>query len=224
LFEEKQYSKLFPAVTLGVVTANVIVFIFEYSLPLDVLESFLANYGATPIDLVNGRNLYTILTSMFLHGGIAHIFMNMYALLVFGNDVESAFGRIGFLLFYLISGVGATVFNAVLTVILTPAAAGIPGIGASGAIFSIMAAYATLFPKRMIYTFSGFFLIRIRAIYFILLYAMIETLYAISSVSIGEFGGVAHLAHIGGFLTGLIGVALFWSFRRGRFREARAFG
>jgi len=148
----------------------------------------------------------------------------MYALLVFGNDVESAFGRMGFLLFYLISGFGATVFNAVLTVTLTPAASAIPGIGASGAIFGIMAAYAILFPKRMIYTFTGYFLIRIRAIYFILLYATIETLYAISSASIGEFGGVAHLAHIGGFITGLIGVALFAIFRRDKFREARAFG
>ncbi len=147
--------------------------------------------------------LMSMLTSMFLHGGLAHLLFNMWSLWIFGNNVEEAFGHLRYLLLYLVGGVVATLafvfFNPFSTV---------PLVGASGAIAAALGAYAVLFPGHRIITFVGWFLVPLPAIVFLAFWF------------VGQFGlggtNVAWEAHVGGFVFGLV-IAL--AFRRSLLRR-----
>jgi len=160
----------------------------------------LLNYGVVPIFIINGKNLSSLLTSMFLHGDIFHLFMNMYALLLFGGEYEDFFGSFKFIILYLGSGLFAGIFHSFFTILISPESSIIPAIGASGAIFGIMAAYAISFPHRKLSVFIGLFPITAPAIVIIFGYAFIETIYAIFL----QTSYIAHSAHIGGFLAGML--------------------
>ena len=134
------------------------------------------------------------MTHMFLHADFWHILLNMWALYILGPDCERELGRTRFLIFYFSTGIGAAIFHSIATPYKR-----IPCIGASGAIFGLLAAYAVFFPKRKLGIWIGVGFIFVPAYIFAILYAFVETLYVLSGVT----DLVAHTAHIGGFLVGV---------------------
>jgi membrane associated rhomboid family serine protease len=155
----------------------------------------------------------TVLTSMFLHAGFAHLLGNMVFLWIFGNNVEDATGHPRFLLFYLACGVAAA-----LSHILTRPGSTVPMVGASGAISGVLGAYFLLYPHARIVTLVllGFFAqtVRIPAFFFLGLWFLMQLFPAFLSVG-GDGGGVAWFAHIGGFVAGML---LLVPFKRRRAR------
>ena len=159
-------------------------------------------YGMIPSGVISGRHLWTLLTSMFLHGGFFHLIGNMLYLWIFGDNIEDAFGHGWFLLLYLFTGIA----GSLLQIALMPSSS-IPTIGASGAISGVMGAYFVLFPRARVLTLIPIFFF-IRLIYLpapLLLgfWILIQVLNGCGSVP-GTGGGVAYFAHIGGFASGLI--------------------
>ena len=174
-------------------------------------------YALIPAELLSGRDLpptipiplwLTLLTSLFLHGGILHLLGNMLYLWIFGDNVEAAMGSVRFLIFYLLCGTAATFAQ----IAMGPASS-IPILGASGAIAGVLAAYFMLFPQSRVLTLIPlFFFLRIVAIPAVFLLGFWFILQVISGAqSLESSGGVAFFAHIGGFLAGLI---LVFPFRR----------
>ena len=131
--------------------------------------------------------------SMFLHGGIAHLLFNMWSLWIFGNNVEEAFGHVGYVIFYLAAGVAATVGFVAVNPDLT-----VPLIGASGAIAGVMGAYVVLFPRHLILTIIFFFVTAVPAIVFLGFWFVSQ--FAIA----GSETGIAWEAHVAGFIFGVI--------------------
>jgi membrane associated rhomboid family serine protease len=137
---------------------------------------------------------WQLLTYMFMHGGLFHLLFNMLALWMFGMELEHLWGSRRFLTYYLMCGVGAGLANLAVAPMLGQAA---PTVGASGAVFGVMIAFAMLFPDRPIYVY---FLLPVRAKYFIGAYIALELFYGIS----GTTDGIAHVAHLGGALVGFL--------------------
>lgn len=224
--------RLEPAVVNTILIAtNVAVFFIGMMAPSLLLpgantyDDVVNGLGMVPADIVAGRRLYTILTSMFLHGGLAHLAGNMLYLYIFGDNVEILMGRLRYLLFYLLSGVGATLFH-VASIAFMPASALmnsvlstgvspwiVPAIGASGAISGVLGAYLLLFPTGVvrIVTFWGFFpfFLRLPAFVYILIWFLYQLLMGLSVSLSGVSVGVAFWAHVGGFLTGIALTPLF---------------
>jgi len=194
IVEEYEYVPRTPWITYILIGLNVFIFFTELLDPQIVFR-----YSLVPLLILQGQALYTLVTHMFLHADFIHIFSNMYALWVFGDDCESVFGRKTFLTFYLICGMFAGLFHSLFSVYIY-GGGDIPSLGASGAIFGVIAAYAFLFPKRPLRLWFYYGVIRVKALTFALFYALIETLYAIF---LGPYGGVAHTAHVGGFIAGV---------------------
>ncbi|MHA1299707.1 MAG: rhomboid family intramembrane serine protease [Candidatus Helarchaeota archaeon] len=185
-----------PIFTLILIIVNIMIFIWSYVLANPLFFEYqihVSNLGFTPSDFFNGRKVWTILTSMFLHGDILHILFNMFYFFLFSVDVEASLGRISYILLYFFSGIcGNLLYGLYASVFGNP---NIPTIGASGAIFGIMGAYLVLFPNNEAYIMYRY-LIRTRAFVAILFYIALETFLGIFVYT----DGVAHFAHIGGFL------------------------
>ncbi len=162
----------------------------------------------------NGVAVYlTVLTAMFMHGGFAHIGGNLLYLWIFGDNVEHRFGKRRFLLFYLASGVVATVAQWALD----PDSV-IPNLGASGAISGVLGAYLVLFPRNRVHTVFFYTVVAVPAFVALGLWIVLQFVNGYGAIAATEqTGGVAYAAHIGGFLTGVV-VALFM---RGRSPERR---
>jgi membrane associated rhomboid family serine protease len=206
-----------PIVTVGIIIINVIVFFYQLTLGARGGRLFIFEYGAIPAVIMGGETLpqqlqvipaqLTIFTSMFLHGGWAHLIGNMWYLWIFGDNVEDKMGHFRYLIFYLITGLLAS-----LSHIISSTGSAIPSIGASGAISGVLGAYLLLFPRARILTliFLGFF---IRLIYipagFVLGFWFLLQLLSGSLAGGQDAGGVAFWAHIGGFISGLLLVSLF---------------
>jgi membrane associated rhomboid family serine protease len=143
---------------------------------------------------------------MFMHGSWAHILGNMLFLVIFGNNVEDAFGHVGYLVFYFAGGFVATLTQAIMTLVGgSVAAARVPSLGASGAIAAVLGAYIVFYPNAKITTLVVFFPVRISAFFFLgfwFVYQLIEVNGLHPATSDG--GGVAFFAHIGGFVFGLL--------------------
>ena len=159
------------------------------------------NFSSIPVYTITGTQPYRLFTSMFLHGGFLHLLLNMFALFIFGPDVERVLGRIKYLILYFGSGLAADYFHAYFILSFFPAKnlLTVPSIGASGAIFGVMAAYAVLFPFRRLMIFIGFPIVA-PAVVAVFVMAALQFLYALFT----PFSEVAYAAHIGGFLAGLI--------------------
>ena len=209
-------------VTWALIGANLTVFLGEL-ITTNGLDPCLSSqlfyrYGLVPYSVANGvkltlqcstGNLYpsadslaplTLLTSMFVHAGYLHIAGNMLFFFVFGGNIEARLGRGRYLAFYLACGLAAG-----LTMMGTSLAAGlqasvIPSIGASGAISGVMAAYLVLYPRTPIITWLGYFIIPVRAFWFILFWFGLQLLYQLGGIDTGT----AYAAHIGGFVLGLV--------------------
>ncbi len=167
--------------------------------------------------LGSGGAWFTVLSSMFLHGGWLHLLGNMWFLWIFGNNVEDSMGRGRFLVFYLICGAVA----AAAQVVVNPSSP-VPMVGASGAISGVMGAYLILYPKVRVHmlVFLGFFITTVAVpAYFMLVYwALLQVLGSVPSLTGGgSGGGVAFMAHLGGFVAGL---ALIKAFAQSELVEA----
>jgi len=182
-------------ITYLLITTNLLVFFLELQNP-----NYIMTYGLIPALIVQGKNLHTLVTSMFLHESILHLLLNMLVFFFVGDDCERSIGSSRFLAFYLTSGIFSGLFYTYLN-----SASYTPTIGASGAIFGILAAYAVLFPFRRVVAFFGFIPIPLPAIIFVFLLVFMETTYAIS----GGLPYVAHTAHLGGFISGVFLALLF---------------
>lgn len=213
---ERRTSK--PVVVLLIMAANVIVFIHELTLG-DSIEGFIFSWGLVPQKYFAyasmGPGAYfdrftPILTSMFVHGGFAHILFNMLFLYIFGDNVEDHMGKLKFLIFYLLCGTSA----AYLQLYLSPGSK-LPMVGASGAIAGVLGGYLVLFPRARVLSLVPIFLfvqiVELPAYVFIgfwfLLQFVVGTASLLSSAS--DSGGVAYFAHVGGFVAGLVLVKLF---------------
>lgn len=215
----------FPPVVKNLLIVNVLMFVaqmtFQNSETIH-LENLLALHDVRSVYF----KPHQLVTHLFLHGGVSHIFFNMFALWMFGQLLESRWGAKRFLIFYMATGLGAALLHlAVLYFELTPVwelfqtmppaqqaeyvndpyfKLNIPTLGASGAVFGCLAAFGYLFPNEVIYVY---FLLPLKAKWFVLIYAGIELWLGINN-SAGD--NVAHFAHLGGALTGLI-LVLFWN-------------
>jgi membrane associated rhomboid family serine protease len=165
-------------------------------------DTIIHAYGMTPASIIHGHRLWTLLTSMFLHGGIAHFVGNMLYLWIFGDNVEDAFGHLPYAAVYLVSGL----LGSLLQIAIAPHSL-IPTIGASGAISGIMGAYFVLYPRARVLTLVPiFFFIRLFYVPAPLLlgfWILFQVLYGCSSAP-ATGGGVAYFAHIGGFAAGAL--------------------
>ena len=137
---------------------------------------------------------WQLFTYMFLHGGLGHLFFNMLALWMFGMELENTWGSKKFLVYYILCGVGAGITNSLVAMMLGQTW---PTVGASGAVFGVLIAFGMLFPDRPIYLY---FLLPVRAKYFIAAYIAMELFYGVSGTS----DGIAHFAHLGGAAVGLV--------------------
>jgi len=180
-------------VTYIIIGINIFVFLQSLSNP-EAYNQLILDYGLIPEQIMNGENPLSLITSMFLHADIIHLAMNMFFLLVSGDSVERKIGNARFLVLYLAFGVIAGLFHTYLTT--TPA---IPTIGASGAIFGVLASFAILFPFRWLLKLFGFIPIPMPALMFVFITIVSETAYVTS----GTVESIAHTAHVGGFLAGI---------------------
>jgi membrane associated rhomboid family serine protease len=208
----------FPFITWTLILLNAIVFIFEISIPKNILEEIFYLLGLVPARytfpkwaLIHGLSpgdYLPFLTNMFLHGGWLHIIGNMWFLHLFGSTVEDRMGHIRFLIFYLLTGLAANIIFFVLDIHST-----IPEFGASGAIAGVMGAYIVMFPQARILTlipiFLFPFLVTLPAFLYIGFWFLIQLFSGTLSFASRETGGVAWWAHVGGFMAGIVLLPFF---------------
>ena len=189
-----------PVVNWLLIAANVIAFLFS----LAAFEYIITEFGFTPGNFEIGD----MFTSMFLHGGIAHIFGNMWFLLIFGDNVEDAFGHVLYLIFYIFAGIAATLTHFALNL-----GSAIPAVGASGAISGVLGAYLVLYPTAGVYVSGGFgHAGKVSAKLMLVLWFGFQFLSGVLGL-FGTESGVAFWAHIGGFV---FGAAFAWVWKKFR--------
>lgn len=188
------------------IIANIVVFMYEITLPPHMGKAFLMAYATIParfpallagnIDFAGA--FLPLVTSLFLHSGIAHIAGNMLFLWIFGDNVEDFFGHFTYLLFYLVCGVGSGLLH-VLFNFTSP----LPALGASGAISGVMGAYLVLYPNSRILTLVFIFLVPIPAMFILVYWFFLQFIAGVTTLGSVTQGGVAWWAHIGGFILGM---------------------
>jgi membrane associated rhomboid family serine protease len=201
--DENIGRRITPVVTWALIGLNVLVFIYQLSLGMAAMGAFFATWGVQPYEIIRLRDLPALMTSMFIHGGLGHLFSNMIFLHVFGDNLEDVMGHLRYLVFYLICG-----FAATFAQIAIDPSSQIPMIGASGAISGILGGYLVLFPTG-----------RVKAIVFLVVmmvpaWIMLGLWFGLQAFSawgaLGrEGGGVAFMAHVGGFIAGVVLARLF---------------
>ena len=196
-------SRRRPFVVYAILGINILVFLYELSLGTD-LNRFITQYGAIPFYIFHPQGISSylvIFTSMFVHAGILHIGFNMLFLWVFGDNIEDRMGHIIFIFFYLATGTAGALLHS-----LSAPSSTIPMVGASGAISGILGAYIILYPKAKVLALIPiiffFRVFRLPAIIFLGIWFLYQLLYGLSASTTG--GGVAYLAHIGGFVAGVV--------------------
>ena len=194
-----------PAVTASIIAVNALVFLLE----LLRGETFITNWSLVPADIVAGRHLFTILSSMFMHGSFSHILGNMVFLWAFGPEIEDLMGRGRYLVFYLLGGLAATFAQVAVDPTST-----VPNLGASGAIAAVMGAFLVTYPRDKIRSLLVIFVF-IRTAY-IPAALLVGVWFLMQLVNLGAVaqnpqpsGGVAYAAHVGGFIFGAVTARLF---------------
>jgi len=204
-----------PWVNYFLIALNTLVFFFELTLNPHSLNAFIFSFGMVPAHITGAvragayaAGVVPILTSMFMHAGWLHIIFNMWWLWIFGDNVEDSLGHFPYLVFYLLSGLGAALVH-----IMFNWGSRVPSVGASGAIAGVMGAYFVLFPSARVLTFVFVFFTWLPA-WLILGYWFVLQFLSGAATSLaaggqGSAGGVAVWAHVGGFLTGVVMVKVF---------------
>jgi membrane associated rhomboid family serine protease len=211
-------SRTFPAINWLLILANAAAFYYELRIDPAELNGFIHTWGLIPQDFwaQPEATWMNVFSAMFLHGGWLHIISNMWILYIFGDNVEDRMGGLGYLLFYLLSGVAA----ALLQAFLLPESS-VPMIGASGAIAGVLGAYLILFPRARILSLVPivffFTFIEVPALLFLLFWFASQVFSGVLSLGGASGSGIAWWAHIGGFVFGMVGVFLFARRRRERY-------
>jgi membrane associated rhomboid family serine protease len=196
-------------VTIALVVLNVLVYLVELLFNTQgQLEPFIQNFGVIPAELLRhpGGEWFTLFSSMFMHGGWAHLLGNMLYLWVFGDNVEDRLGHGRFLAFYLLTGLIA----AAAQIAIRPDST-VPTIGASGAIAGVLGGYLILFPKAQVTTLVIRFVTRVPAVIVLGFWFVYQFLSGVASLGTMDVqtGGIAFFAHIGGFVAGMLLVLPF---------------
>lgn len=218
---DRNPSGTFPFVTVSIIALNIMVFLFELSMGQG-LDSFLFQFGVVPIKVyystdIPGSNIintyFPFLSFMFLHGGFVHLIGNMWYLWIFGDNVEDRLGRVKFIIFYLICGIGSAIVHVYFN-----SQSEVPCVGASGAIAGVLGAYMVTFPRARVLVLIPLFIvwqtIELPAIIVLGFWFLIQFFSGTASISSTHGGGVAWWAHIGGFVLGVILIKLFPKSRR----------
>jgi membrane associated rhomboid family serine protease len=229
-----------PLVNYALILVNILVFVFLQGVGSN--ERFTNAFSTVPAEIISGHDIVTndrilvqpftgqrvqmpglqptpvsvyltLLTSMFMHGGIAHIFGNMLFLWIFGDNIEDRLGHLRYLLFYLICGILAGLAHVFTTVLLAgnnPSSLLVPSLGASGAISGVLGGYILLFPTRRVTVLISWFVTQVPAFVAIGLWFAFQLISGLGVLGSGaQQGGVAYAAHIGGFLAGLVLIKFF---------------
>jgi membrane associated rhomboid family serine protease len=215
--KDENPTSRFPFITVFFIALNVVVFFYQLFSPQG-LQYFVYKMGAIPFELTHFTTVkirfqgvilprisppLALLASMFIHGNFLHLFGNMLYLWIFGNNVEDFLGSFRFILFYLLSGLGASLVHT----LFNPSAK-IPMIGASGAIAGVLGAYFILYPGARVMTLVFIWILPIPAFIILGLWFMAQVM------NVGLGGGVAWFAHIGGFLIGIVLLKIYSRRRR----------
>jgi len=212
-------TRRFPFINYLLIIFNVAISIYTYTLSLPALEDFFNRFALTPSLVLNGQNLLSFLTSMFLHAGLGHLLGNMLFLHIFGDNLEDYLGHFRYLLFYLACGLAADFAQ-----IFVDPTSTIPQVGASGAIAGVMGAYLLLYPQHRIdilFSFGWWYEQATLPAWTMLFYWFLaQLLTGVGSLGMVEEGGVAYFAHLGGFLAGMILVKLMGGRKRAAELEA----
>jgi len=196
--DDNSARRTLPVVTYALILLNVLFFFVE----LSGGDPFIQQWSVVPRRLLANPSgdFPTVLTSMFMHAGWVHLLGNMLYLWIFGDNVEDNFGHVKFLIFYLLCGVAATFAQVMMSANST-----VPNLGASGAIAGVLGAYILLFPKGQVRVLMGRGVIPVPALVVIGFWIVLQLVSGVGAISnTAETGGVAYMAHIGGFFAGLI--------------------
>lgn len=189
-----------PYVAYTFLVVNVLIFLYEFSLGSGS-NQFLTTYGTIPSEIISGEDYYTLVTSMFLHGGWMHLIGNMLFLWVFGDNIEATIGSVKFFIFYLLGGLAAGLVHIYFNL-----GSSVPAVGASGAIAAILGAYLVMFPKSKVKVFVLIIFrnYQIPALAFLGLWFGQQLISGLGEISkTADTAGVAWWAHIGGFVFGV---------------------
>jgi len=200
--DDNSAERTVPVVTYALIALNLLFFFVE----LSGGEPFIEKWAFVPRRfLANPAGDFpTLFTSMFMHAGWLHLGGNMLYLWIFGDNVEDSFGHVKYIIFYLLCGLAATFAQLIFSV-----SSNVPNLGASGAIAGVLGAYIVLFPKGQVRVLQGQSVIPVPALIVIGLWIVLQFFSGIGSISSAGQGGVAYMAHIGGFVAGLVLTFLF---------------
>ncbi|MCE5293086.1 MAG: rhomboid family intramembrane serine protease [Chlamydiales bacterium] len=204
LGDDNSNEKSFPLINYLLIALNCLFFFVE----MNGGEAFVEKWAFVPDRFIAhpGSEWLTLFSSMFMHAGLAHLGGNMLYLWIFGDNVEDRLGKIPYLVFYLVCGLGATLAQT-----LVDPHSSIPNVGASGAIAGVLGAYIFMYPQSRVNVLMGRSVVPMSALIVIGFWFLLQFSSGISSLySTSSEGGVAYMAHVGGFLSGLM-IAIFLS-------------
>lgn len=237
--DDNRDRRIIPIINYLLVAANIFVFVFFQGCGLN--QRFTYSFSTVPAEIITGRDIVTedqffldthtgeqfrvsglqptpisvyitLITSMFMHGGIAHIFGNMLFLLIFGDNIENRIGHFRYLIFYLMCGILASLAHVTVSLTLDSNLL-IPSLGASGAISGVLGGYFLLFPRRRVRVVMFYQLMEVPALIAIGMWFLFQVINGIGLLGSSNGGGVAYGAHIGGFVAGFL-LIKFFDFRR----------
>jgi len=210
--DDNSSRRAVPIVTYMLIAANVLFFLVE----LSGGDAFIMKWAFVPSRFLANptADFLTLFTSMFMHGGWLHLGGNMLYLWIFGDNIEDRFGQGRFLIFYLLCGLGATALQLYFSL-----DSSIPNLGASGAIAGVLGSYILLFPQARVSVLQGQRVIPVPALIVIGFWFVLQLFSGIGSIAAtSDTGGVAYMAHVGGFVTGFVLTFLFGGSSRARLR------
>jgi len=218
--DENEHSGI-AFVTIALIVLNVIAFLNEINRPEGAIQAFIFAWGVVPKEFAAGVDLpplipvpywSTMITSMFLHGGWGHLGGNMLFLWIFGDNIEHRLGHLRFVIFYLGCGVAASIAHIVFN-----SGSIVPAVGASGAISGVLGGYLLMFPRNRVYVLTWGGVIGVPALFMLGLWIVTQFVNGFGSIAMTDEtggGGVAYMAHIGGFVAGLLFAPLLGMGRR----------
>ena len=197
--DDDRFRRRTPVVTFGLIALNVLFFLVE----LSSSEAFITRWAFVPARFLADPvgDFVTLFTSMFMHAGWVHLLGNMLYLWIFGDNVEDRFGPANFLVFYLLCGLAATFSQLAFN-----ANSSIPNLGASGAIAGVLGSYLVMFPQARINVLVGRQIVPMSALVVLGMWIVLQLFSGVASITSAgaETGGIAYMAHIGGFFAGML--------------------
>jgi len=232
--DDNSDRRMTPVVNYALIAINILVFIFLQGMGSNVLFTYA--YSTVPAEILQGKDIITeaqrmidqatgqeylipglqatpipvyltLITSMFMHGGWAHLLGNMMYLLIFGDNIENRLGHTRYLVFYLLCGVIASLCHVFTTTLLHSNGL-VPSLGASGAISGVLGAYILLFPRRRVNVLLGWFVLAVPAFVALGVWILFQVISGLGMLG-GNEDGVAYAAHLGGIVAGMVLIKIF---------------